>query len=293
MMGAAVVGLASMLAVTGCGSASDSDSTEVSSNVSFPEGTTMQRIADEGHITIGVHFDQFPLAGKNLAGEMEGFDPTVARYLAAGLGIDSEKINWVEAIATNREPFIAQGKVDLIVSSYSITPEREEVVSFAGPFYVDHQALLVKKGNPLGITGPDDLDGRTVCAPNGSTLQQRILSDYPKAKVVAFDTNAKCAAALKSGQVDSATANEGILLSQMAREPGEFEIAGEPFSDENYGIGIKKGDVEFCEYINDRLAKMQSSGEYAEAVDDTLGKAFKTAGAPAPEASLPPAVKCR
>ncbi|MDQ4098289.1 MAG: glutamate ABC transporter substrate-binding protein, partial [Actinomycetota bacterium] len=229
------------LAATGCGS-NDSDSGsdaggEASAKPTFAAGTTMARIQAAGTLKVGTKFDQ-PLYGeKQLSGEVEGFDVEIARIIADELGVEPE---FQEAVSKNREPFIQNGTVDIVVATYTINDKRKQIVDFAGPYYVTGQSLMVKKDDET-IKSKDDLAGKKVCSVEGSTPAERIKTEAPKATVVLFDTYGKCAEAVTNGQADAVTTDEAILLGLVSKNEGEFKVVGEQFSEEPYGIGLTKG----------------------------------------------------
>jgi len=267
--------LALVLAVAGCGDnngGGDGGGGQVNEGASFAEGTTMARLKDAGAVTVGTKFDQ-PLFGlKNLEGKPEGFDVEIAKLIAGELGIPADKITWVESVSANREPFLQQGKVDLVVATYTINDKRKQVVDFAGPYYEAGQDIMVAKGNPEGIAGPDDLAGKTVCSVTGSTPAENIRTNYPQAKLTEFDVYSKCAEALKNGQVQAVTTDNVILLGLISQDPDAFELVGKPFTKEPYGIGVKKGDTAFRAFLNDTLEKIQQDGRWLQAWQATAGK---------------------
>jgi glutamate transport system substrate-binding protein len=266
--------LALTLAATACGGDEDGggDGGQVNQGASFAEGTTMARLQQAGAVKVGTKFDQ-PLFGlKNLEGKPEGFDVEIAKLIAGEMGIAADKIQWVETVSANREPFIQQGKVDYVVATYTINDERKKVVDFAGPYYEAGQDIMVAKGNPEGIAGPDDLAGKKVCSVTGSTPAENIRTNYPEAKLTEFDVYSKCAEALKNGQVQAVTTDNVILLGLISKDQEAFELVGKPFTKEPYGIGLKKGDTEFRNFINDTLEKIQQDGRWQAAWDATAGK---------------------
>ena len=105
-----------------------------------------------------------------------------------------------------------------------------------------------------------------------------------------FDTYTKCVDALNSGTVDAVTTDNVILAGYAAQEQyaGKLKVVGAPFSEEKYGVGIKKGDVETCEKVNAALQKMVESGEWEKALEKTVGASGFTPDAatnpPEPEA---------
>ena len=118
-------------------------------------------------LTIGISFDQ-PGLGLKDGDTYTGFDVDTATYVAKALGVPTENITWIEADPGNRESLLTSGEVDLVFSTYSITDERKQKVDFAGPYFVAHQDLLVRR-NEEEITGPETLDGRMLCSVTGTT----------------------------------------------------------------------------------------------------------------------------
>jgi len=277
--------LALMLALAACGGDDDGGDSggQVNQGASFAEGTTMARLKEAGTVKVGTKFDQ-PLFGlKNLEGKPEGFDVEIAKLIAGEMGIAPDKVVFSEAVSANREPFIQQGKVDFVVATYTINDKRKQVVDFAGPYYEAGQDIMVAKGNPEGIGGPDDLAGKKVCSVTGSTPAENIRTNYPKAELTAFDVYSKCAEALKNGQVQAVTTDNVILLGLISQDEEAFELVGKPFTKEPYGIGLKKGDNEFRAFINDTLEKIEKDGRWKAAWDATAGKV-------ATETPTPPAI---
>jgi glutamate transport system substrate-binding protein len=227
-------------------------------------------------LVIGTKADQ-PGLGLQTGGKYEGFDVEIAKIIAKDLGVDESKIEWKTTVSANREPFIQQGTVDLVVATYTINDDRKKKVNFAGPYYIAGQDLLVKTDST--ISGPADIDGKNVCSVSGSTPAKKIQTDHPKAHLQLFDTYSKCVEALGTGSVDAVTTDD-IILAGYAAQPqyaGKFKVVGKTFSVEPYGIGLKKEDKSSCEKINDILKKAAADGRYKTAWDNTLGKSGKSA----------------
>jgi glutamate transport system substrate-binding protein len=267
------IALVLTLALAACGDDDDGGGGGTANEgASFAEGTTMARLNQAGTVTVGTKFDQ-PLFGlKNLEGKPEGFDVEIAKLIAGELGIAADKVNFIEAVSANREPFIQQDKVDFVVATYTINDKRKQVVDFAGPYYEAGQDIMVAKGNPEAIKGPEDLAGKKVCSVTGSTPAENIRTNYPEADLTEFDVYSKCAEALKNKQVQAVTTDNVILLGLISQDPDAFELVGKPFTKEPYGIGLKKGDTEFRNFINDTLEKIEQDGRWLAAWDATAGK---------------------
>lgn len=269
---AAVAALA--LGVTACGGDKNDEGTGAGSK-SFPAGSTMERLHKAQAIKVGTKFDQPGFGLKGLSGKPEGFDVEIAKIIVNELGIPEDKIEWVEAPSKVREDYIINSTVDLVVATYTINDKRKERVGFAGPYYEAGQNIMVRK-DETAITGPDSFrDGaKKVCSVTGSTPAEEI-KKYVKdvaTQLVLFDGYEKCRDALKGGQVDAVTTDNVILLGYIAKDEASFKMAGDNFTKEPYGIGVKKDDTDFRNFINDVLEKAFQDGRWQKAWDDTAGK---------------------
>ncbi|MDR7082340.1 glutamate transport system substrate-binding protein [Arthrobacter ginsengisoli] len=265
------------LSLSACGGSSSSTSTNppVAEKPSFAADSTMAKLSSAGKIVIGTKFDQ-PLFGqKGLDGKPIGFDVEIGKLIAAKLGIPADKIEWVETVSANREQFIKQGKVDLIVATYTINDKRKTEVDFAGPYYEAGQALMVNKDNTT-ITKPEDVRGKNVCSVTGSTPAATIVEKYG-AVLVPAATYSACLEPLRNKQVEAITTDNVILAGFVAKEPDAFKLASdETFTKEPYGIGLKLGDTPFRMWINDQLEAADKDGSYAKAWESTAGTVIKT-----------------
>ncbi len=275
---AALAGVIALVS-SGCGGGGKATGTPVGvqNKPTFAAGTTMARLAEAGKVTVGTKFDQ-PLFGlKGLDGKVTGFDVEIAKIISAGLGINESAITFVETPSSQREGAIQQGKVDFVVATYTINDKRRQLVSFAGPYYQAGQDIMVKKDNTT-ITGPESL--RTakakVCSVSGSTPAEKIKEYVDASNIVLFDVYSKCADALRTGQVDAVTTDNVVLLGLADSSGGAFKLIGKPFTVEPYGIGIKKGDIAFCQFINEQLTAASTDGRYAKAWESTAGKVART-----------------
>lgn len=239
------------------GEASPSESAgawfEVATDVTIDGSPTFDAITERGTVKVGVKEDQPGLGYLDpTTGDRTGFDVDIARWIAASLGYDEDKIEFTAIPSANREQALVNGDVDYYVGTYSITDKRKELISFAGPYFLTGQGLLVAADNS-DITGPDDLAGKNVCSATGSTSIQRIKDEYPDATTTEFDTYSQCVEQLKNGQVDAVTTDESILIGFAAQDPDALKVVGEPFSEERYGIGLTKDDAAMQEFINSML----------------------------------------
>lgn len=224
-------------------------------------------------LKIGIKFDQ-PGLGLKKGTEYSGLDVDVAKYIAKQLGTSESDITWVQAPSAQRETLISTDQVNFIVATYSITDKRKEKVSFAGPYFVAGQDLLVRSDD-TSITGPEALTGKKLCSVKGSTSAQKVKDKYPGVQLQEFATYSECLPALSTGGIDALTTDDTILAGYAAQPEykGKFKLVGKPFSTENYGIGLKKGDTATCQKITDAIKKMISDGSWQKFLDANLGPA--------------------
>ena len=202
-----------------------------------------------GKVVVGVKFDQ-PGLGLKEGSDNTGFDVEVARYVAKELGYT--EVEFKESPSAQRETLMQSDQVKMIFATYSITDDRKKKVSFAGPYFIAGQDLLVKADN-TDITGPDSLNGKKLCSVTGSTSAKKIKDKYAiRVQLQEYDTYSKCVEALNSGSIDAVTTDNVILAGFAAQEQykGKLKVVGKPFSEERYGVGIKMGDTELCGKIN-------------------------------------------
>ncbi|PXX54615.1 amino acid ABC transporter substrate-binding protein (PAAT family) [Nocardia tenerifensis] len=226
--------------------------------------------AKDGKLTIGIKFDQPGLGLRNKDGSYSGFDVEVAKYVAGKLGVKPEGITWKESPSPQRETLIENGQVDMIVASYSINDNRKQKVDFAGPYYVAGQSFLVRADN-TDISGPESLKGKKVCSVKGSTPAQNIEKNFKDTQLQANDTYSVCLEGLRAGSWDAVTTDDIILAGYASQSTGAFKVVGKPFTTENYGIGLKKGDKEFRDKVNDAIEAMFADGSWKKAFDSTVG----------------------
>ena len=268
----AVTGLA--LSLAACGDAGDDTEgadVEVAEDAAdnFDDGTRMKELAEAGKVKIGVKFDQPGLGFKDAASDIPtGFDVEMAKVLAASLGIDpNTDVEWVETISDNREPFLEDGTVDLVLASYSITDERRAVVGQAGPYLVTGQQLLVASDSD--IESVEDVKGEEVCSVTGSTSLDNIEAEG--AKPVGFDTYSECVEKVLDGTVAAMSTDGTILAGYAAQNEGDLKVVGDEFSEERIGVGYSIDRPEMCQWIVDTITEAYDDGTYEEAFNSTLG----------------------
>ncbi|MFL6126986.1 glutamate ABC transporter substrate-binding protein [Actinophytocola sp.] len=279
------------LALTACGkegtpsndaTAGPSTTQKVAQNVKVEGSATFDRMTQNGKVVIGVKEDQPYLGYKDpTTGKYSGFDIEIARLVAAKLGFDEDKIEYKTVQSAGREAAITNGDVDYYVGTYTINDKRKEQISFAGPYFVAGQDLLVRKDDK-SITGKDTLKGKKVCSVTGSTPIQRVRDEQltEPGNIVEFQAYSQCVEKLSSGEVDAVTTDDAILKGFAAQDPDNLKVVGKPFSEEPYGIGLPHDDKPLRDKVNDILQAAIDDGTWQDIYDSTLGKSNSKASPP-------------
>lgn len=259
-----LLSLLAVILLAGCGGGNDSDKAEEGGGKG-KEKDVLAQVKEKDKIVFGVKNDTRLFGLKNPStGEVEGFDIDIAKALAAEILGDETKVEFKEVTSKTRMALLNNGDIDAIVATMTITEDRKKEVDFTDVYFDAGQSLLVKKGSD--IKGIDSLKGKKVLAVKGSTSSINIREKAPEAQVLEFENYSEAFAALKSGQGDALTTDDSILYG-MADEDPSYELVGGTFTEEPYGIAVKKGNAEFVEELNKALESLKDSGKYDEIHD--------------------------
>ena len=201
---------------------------------------------------------------------LRGFDAGLYQLLAKYILGDQTKFELTQVTSSTRESVLTEDQVDAVFATYSITPSRQEVISFAGPYYTSRQAILIKAGNDE-ITGLDSLAGKIVATQAGST-GPAILAEYaPEADVQEFEDDIQARTAVEQGRADAYVTDYTLILNSLVKNPGVYAIAGDVFGPEdNYGIGLPK-DSDGVAFVNAFLKAIEADGTWAKLWQISLG----------------------
>ena len=264
-----------MLVACGGGSSGTSTSappaTAAPAAQAFPPASTMAAIVSKGTMTIGVKYD-VPLMGlyDPATQKVDGFDIAIGKEIAKDMGLKENQVKFIEAVTANRIPFLTDDKVDLIISTFTITDERKQQIDFSRPYYISGQSILVKKDN-TAIKQVNDLAGKNVCAQSGSTSEAAIKQKVPTANLLPLQVISACVQAMKDGRVD-AVSTDDIQLSGFAINDKDLKMVGGQFTVEPYGIGIKKGKSDLVDFVNSETTKMLQDGRWEKIYTQYLGQ---------------------
>ena len=263
------------LVAAGCGDDEDDEpagagagATATTPARTFEAGTTMARLQNEGEITIGVKFDVPPFGFKNpRGGAVEGFDIDVGKAVADALGV---RPKYIEALSDNRIPFLKDGTADLILSTMTINAERDEEIDFSEPYFIARGRILVKESDE-SIQGVDDLAGKKVCTALGSTYEDTLKREAPRAERRLVDSYSECLELIQNGSVD-AVSTDDVILTGMIIQDDSLKLVGDPLTTEPYGAGIKEGDKAFQDFVSGVVEEFKEDGRWAASYRKWIGQ---------------------
>jgi glutamate/aspartate transport system substrate-binding protein len=237
--------------------------------------TTLEKVARTGVLTIGTRTSSPPFGYVNKNNEWVGFsidlvEQLVVPALSKELG-KPIKLEKKESTPATRIPLLSSNAVDLISGTMTDTPERRQSVDFSLTFFYTGAQFLVKKGSP--IHGVNDIAGKRIASQQGSTNARIIREKFPQAQLREFPDQPAAFQALVQGQVDAYT-NDGIQLAGLkakAPNPNDWEVVGDFYSEEPYGMAMRKGDPKFKEVVDGALKNAFESGKYFEMYDKWFG----------------------
>jgi ABC-type amino acid transport substrate-binding protein len=249
--------LAAMALVTGCDS-------EEPAPPEPEDGVTLTTI-EEGKLLMGSDTTYPPFESIE-DGEAVGFDIDIAEEIASRLGLELqvETVAWEGII-----PGLKTDNYDIIMSAMTITDERKEEIDFCDPYIDSNQSICVRSDNE-DIKSPEDLVGKIVGVQVETTGQYTAEEIEGIAEIVKFETILLAFEDLELGRID-AIMNDYPVNAYLSNIRGETKVVDTIQTDESYGIGVKMGNDQLREAINDVLQEMMDDGTYDEIFEKWFG----------------------
>lgn len=247
----------------GGGSSTNCDTRSLAPAPGVPDRSTMADIRKRGRLIAGVDQTTYLFGFLNPAnGNLEGFDIEMVKQIADAIfGSWEGHVQWTTIPSSQRENVLKAHQVDVVVRTYSITCSRLNDVAFSAPYYVAGQRVLVPRNS--GYTGLGDLGGKKVCAAKASTSLTAIQQAASKPIPVSVPNWSDCLVMLQQGQVD-AISTDDVILAGMAKQDPNMQVVGDRFTQENYGVGIPKGEDDMVRFVNSVLDNVRSDGTWQQ-----------------------------
>jgi glutamate transport system substrate-binding protein len=236
----------------------------------FPAGSTMEAIQKKGKLVVGTSLDGpgFSLLNPT-TNQAEGFEVDLARLLAKKLTGSEENVEFVPVLSQNRFAFVQTGRIDLALATATINDERKKLVSFAGPYYLAGQDVLLAKNNTTVHT-PSDLNNQSVCVVTGTNAGANLLKLAPNAKLFSLADEKSCAEGVTDGRYVALIDDGAVLVPFVMLSPDKLKILGKPFTQEPYGIVLKHDDAAFRSWVDTQLAQSIADGTWMKLYNKNL-----------------------
>lgn len=256
-----------LLALAACGKDDTSSSKSTSS-----ASSSIDEIKDRGKLRVAVFSDKPPFGYVDAEGDNKGYDITLAKRIAKDLLGDETKIEYVITEPQARVDLLKSDKVDIVLANFTVTPEREEQVDFSNP-YMKVSIGVVSPDKAL-ITDVEDLKGKKLIVPKGTTAETYFMKNYPDVELVKYDQINEAFEALKDGRGD-ALAQDNALLFSWANENKGYTVGLSTVGDQDYiAPAVKKGNKELLDWLNDELETLGSEQFFHKSYDVNLKPAF-------------------
>jgi polar amino acid transport system substrate-binding protein len=230
--------------------------------------TTLPALPDAikatGVLKAGVRCDQPPYGFKDETGKFAGVETEMATQIAVWAFGSADKVELVCVTAENRIPQLNGKKVDLLIATLGVTPERARVVDFSKPYRWGGSDMLVAKDSP--IKKLDDVAGKTVIMLKGSTQAKWFEDNMPKVDNLRLNTASDALQSLKQGRGDAYTHDAATLIVIAAKDP-TLRLVGEPFAVSDAAVGVRKNETAWLAYVDAALDRMKTEGLYAQWIE--------------------------
>ena len=236
---------------------SEAASSEAASSEASGELTTVEA----GKLIMATNAAFPPYEMTTDAGDFEGLDVEIAGAIAEKLGLELQidDMDFDAALLS-----VQQGKADIVMAGVSVTEDRLLVMDFSDSYATGIQSIIVPEDSD--IASADDLAGHMIGCQRGTTGYIYCSDDFGDESVTAYDNGLTAVQALVNGQVDCVVIDNAPAQEFVAANPG-LKILDTSYVEEEYAIGMGKGNTAMLEAVNGALADLQADGTIQAIVD--------------------------
>ncbi len=255
-LSASLLATAALLTLAGCGNSQNN----AEGDTATTDAAEINAAATDGVLRIGTEGAYAPFNYTNADGTLGGFDIEIANAICADMKVTCEITaqDWDGII-----PGLKAGKYDAIVAAMSVTPERQQQVSFTDPYFSNTLVFLTKKDSAFDPSNSSDIDTHSIAAQRSTISSQWLEKAYPKADMKLYDTLSNAFLDLGSGRVDAMISDKLPALQWLKSPSGsDYALKGDEIDiNDNFAIAVRPGD-ELQAKINKSLANLKANGTY-------------------------------
>ncbi len=228
-------------------------------------------IASRKRLIVGVKCDTPPFGYLDVRGKNAGVDVEIAKWLARYAFGREQRLTFVCAPTAAREPLLTSGRVDLVISTFTYTADRDTRIDFSRPYYNATGRLLVKNDSPIRTLA--DLRGKKVATTSGSIYDRWMKRCFTGTDVVVVDSVTNAVLAFNQGRADAVMFDDTSLALIAATNPAA-KLTDDLFLQLPYGIGIKQGNVELKRWVDARLNLMKKKDLFVPILRNNIAPRF-------------------
>lgn len=231
-------------------------------DIDLAQKSTLEKVLKKGELRVGFEAGYMPFEMTDKKGNFVGFDVDIAKEMAKAMGVKFVPVNtaWDGII-----PSLITDKFDIIMSGMTVTQDRNLKVSFADPYIIVGQTIILNKKHEGTITSYKDLNDPKfiVTSKLGTTGESAVKSKIPKATYKSFETETEGALEVINGKADAFVYDLPYCVVFMAQQgAGKVIFLDQPFTFEPLAWAINKGDPDFVNFLNNFLRQLKNDGRY-------------------------------
>ena len=228
-------------------------------------------IASRKRLIVGVKCDTPPFGYLDVRGKNAGVDVEIAKWFARYAFGREQRLTFVCAPTAVREPLLTTGRVDLVISTFTYTADRDTRIDFSRPYYNATGRLLVKNDSPIRSLA--DIRGRKVATTSGSIYDRWMKRCFTGTEVVTVDSVTNAVLAFNQGRADAVMFDDTSLALIAATNPSA-KLTDDLFLEAPYGIGIKQGNVQLKRWVDARLNLMKRKDLFVPIIRNNIAPRF-------------------
>jgi polar amino acid transport system substrate-binding protein len=228
-------------------------------------------IASRKRFIIGVKCDTPPFGYLDVRGKNAGVDVEIAKWFARFAFGREQRVTFVCAPTAAREPLLTSGRVDLVISTFTYTADRDTRIDFSRAYYKAAGRLLVKNDSPIRTL--NDIRGKRVATTSGSVYDRWMKRCFTDTQVVVVDSVTNAVIAFNQGRADAVMFDDSSLALIAATDPSS-KLIDDTFQEGPYGIGIRQGNVQLKRWVDSRLAIMKQKDAFRPIIVNNIAPRF-------------------
>ena len=238
------------------------------------EGSDLNQVIKRNKLVVGMEVEYFPFEYANEKGEPVGFDVDIAKLIAQelGTGIEIKDMEWTGLI-----PSLQSGKIDLIISGMTRTLARSKTVTFTNPYFETGLCVLLSQKKAPNVKDVQELNApdRIIAVKTGTTGDLITGKLFPKAQINRFKDETACVREVVTGRADAFLYDQISIAKHHKENPDTTRAILKPFTFEPFAIAIRKGDLDFLNWLNLFLETIKADGRYQELYQKHFGELLR------------------